>query len=140
MSLKRTKLDKVFSDLIRERNDWTCEVCGKEFPERKGAGLHCSHYFGRRGASTRHHGSNCFAHCFGCHNKLGESPHEFKAWVEKTLGETCYDDLVRRARGVVKRTPGEREEMYVHFKAQLEYMKKRRRDGHVGYIDFVEWD
>ena len=138
--IKRTPLDAVFSDLIRERADWKCEVCGKDFPDRKGSGLHCSHYFGRRGASTRHHGDNCYSHCFGCHQKLGSNPHEFKAWVEGQLGETRYDDLVLRAHAPRKRNKAERKEMQEHFKAQLVYMRKRRMKGEVGLLQFVEWD
>ena|SRR5210317_1120088 len=138
--IKRTPLDAVFSDLIRERADWTCEYCGKEFPERKGAGLHCSHFFGRRGASTRHHGDNCFSLCFSCHQKMGESPHDHKSWVFKQLGEPRYDDLVLRANSVCKRTKAERKEMLEHFKAQLEYLKRRRREGEIGVIEFTEWD
>ena len=138
--IKRTPLDAVFSDLVRERADWTCEVCGKEFPDRKGAGLHASHYFGRRGASTRHHGDNVWSHCFGCHQKLGANPHEFRSWVYKQLGESRYDDLVLRANSVCKRTKAERKEMLAHFKAQLEYIRKRRKEGETGLIEFVEWD
>jgi len=140
MSLKRTPLDACFSDLVRERADWTCECCGKEFPERKGSGLHASHYWGRRGRSTRWHGDNVFAHCFGCHQKLGSKPHEFKVWVEAFLGETRYDELTLRANKPRKYSKLDQKEMLAHFKAQLEYMKRRRRDGGVGYIDFVDFD
>ena len=140
MGIKRTPLDAVFSDLVRERADWTCEVCGKEFPDRKGAGLHCSHYWGRRGASTRHHGDNCFAHCFGCHQKLGSNPELFRSWVFKELGEIRYDDLTLRANKPRKYTKADRKEMLIHFKAQLEYLKKRRKEGQTGYILFMEYD
>jgi hypothetical protein len=138
--IKRTPIDAVFSDLIRERADWTCEVCGKEFPERKGSGLHCSHFFGRRGASTRHFGDNCWSQCYSCHQKLGSRPHDFKVWVEKQLGETRYDDLVLRANTPRKYTKADKKEMLEHFKAQLAYMRKRRMKGEVGVIEFVEFD
>ena len=140
MSLKRTPLDAVFSDLIRERADWTCEVCGKEFPDRKGAGLHCSHYFGRRGASTRHFGDNCYAHCYACHQKLGSRPHDFRSWVYEQLGVTRYDELVLRANKPRKYTKADNKDRLEHFKAQLAYMRKRRMNGETGYIEFVEWD
>ena len=138
--IKRTKLDAVFSDLVRERADWTCQCCGKEFPDRKGAGLHCSHFFGRRGASTRHHGDNCYALCFSCHQRLGSNPHEHRAFVHRELGEVRYNDLVLRANTPVKRSKAEREEMYQHYKAQLQYCRRRRMDGETGLIEFVEWD
>ena len=140
MGIKRDPLDIVFSLLVRERADWTCECCGKEFPERKGAGLHCSHYWGRRNRGTRWNGVNCFAHCFGCHQKLGSNPELFRTWVFKELGELLYDELTLRANAVMKYTPSDRKEMKAHFSAQLEYLKKRRKNGATGYIDFSEWD
>ena len=139
--IKRTPLDAVFSDLVRERADWTCEVCGKEFPDRKGAGLHCSHFFGRRGLSTRHSGMNCTAMCYGCHQRLGSNPHEFRSFMFKHLGEPNYDELVLRANTPYKRSKFEKKEMEAHFKAQLAYIRRRRREnGETGVIPFVEWD
>lgn len=138
--IKRVPLDIVFSNLIRERADWTCQVCGKEFPDRKGAGLHASHYWGRRGASTRWYGDNVWSHCFGCHQRLGSRPHEFRSWVFKQLGEPRYDELTLRANAPRKYSKADKKEMLVHFKAQLEYIKRRRMQGEQGIIEFVEWD
>ena len=140
MGLKRDPLDKIFSDLVRERADWTCECCGREYPERKGMGLHCSHYWGRRNRATRWYGDNCFAHCFACHQRLGGNPHDFADWVRNQLGDTRYDELKLRANGVRKYTKADKEDMKKHFKAQLEYIKRRRSEGETGYIDFCEWD
>ena len=138
--IKRTPLDAVFSDLVRERADWTCQCCGKHYPDRKGSGLHASHYFGRRGKSTRWFGDNVYAHCFGCHQKLGSSPHEFRSFVFEQLGEDRYDALVLRANKPRKYSKAEQKEMQAHFKAQLEHLRKRRREGEIGVIEFVEWD
>lgn len=138
--IKRTKIDAVFSDLIRERADWTCQNCGKHFPERKGAGLHCSHYFGRRGVSTRHHGDNCYALCYACHLRLGSNPHEHYAFVYGQLGEPRYDSLVLRAHAPMKRTKAEWDELYEHLKAQLAYLRRRRKEGEVGLVEFMEFD
>jgi hypothetical protein len=141
--IKRTALDAVFSNLVRERADYTCQVCGKEFPGGKGnsPGLHASHFFGRRGQSTRFHGDNVYAHCFSCHQRLGGNPHEFSTWVKGQLGETRYDELVLRANAPLKRTKAERKEMLEHFKAQLAYIERRRREkGETGLVEFVEWD
>ncbi len=140
MGIKRTPLDAVFSDLVRERADWTCEVCDKHFPDRKGSGLHASHYWGRRGKSTRWYGLNVFAHCFGCHQKLGSKPHEFKSWVFKQLGETLYDQLTLRANAPMKYSKQDLKDMQAHFKKELAEIRQKRKDGWVGYIDFVEYD
>ena len=140
MAIKRDPLDAVVSDLVRERADWCCEVCGKQFPERKGQGLHCSHYWGRAGKSTRWFGDNLFSQCFGCHRKLGSKPHQFKAWVYTQLGDTRYDELTLRANAPRKYTKADRKEMKEHYTAQLKYMQRRRAEGAIGYLDFVNWD
>ena len=140
MGLKRDPLDAVFSRLVRERADWTCEVCGKYFPERRGAGIHASHYWGRRGRSTRWYGMNVFAHCFGCHQKLGSKPHEFRSWVFNAIGEENYDSLTLRANKPKKYTKADLKEMKQHYTEQLDEILQKRKDGCVGYIDFVEYD
>ena len=140
MAIRRDPLDAVFSDLVRERADWTCEKCETQFPDRKGAGLHASHYWGRRNRSVRWHGMNVWAHCFACHMNLGGNPHEFKSWVFKQLGEPNYDELTLRANSVRKYTKADRKEMRAHFKEQLADIRRRRADGEQGYINFVDWD
>jgi len=140
MGIKRDPLDKAFSDLVRERADWTCEKCGKQFPDRKGSGLHASHYWGRRKRSVRWFGNNLWAHCFGCHQHLGANPHEFKSWVFKELGELLYDQLTLRANKPVKYNKSERKEMKEHYEAQLLKIKAKRLNGETGYINFQDWD
>ena len=143
--MKTTPTDKWFSKCVRERAEWTCEKCKKVYTEGqitgKAQGLDCSHYFGRgSGNLMRHYGSNAFAHCRGCHQHLGSNPHEFAVWVKDQLGDVRYDELVRRKGRTCKRPKVEQDEMRDHFKAQYEYLRRRRDKGETGYIDFVEWD
>ena len=140
MALRRDPLDVEFSLLVRERADWTCQKCGKHYPERKGQGLHCSHYWGRRNRATRWYGENCFAHCFACHQYLGANPHEFAEWVREEIGGVRYDELMLRANSVKKYTKADRKDMLAHFKGERERILQARALGKTGYIDFVEWD
>ena len=140
MGLKRTKLDIVFSNLIRERAEWKCERCKKYYPEGHRQGLDCSHFYGRRHRSTRWHPDNAFAHCRGCHQYLGSNPAIFNAWALKQLGDTRYDWLLRRHNEVVKYTKADLEEFYQHLIAQHKYMLRRRKEGEKGWLDFVAWD
>jgi len=137
--VKRLKLDKVFSDLIRERAEWKCERCNKSFPDGHRQGLDCSHFYGRRHRSTRWHPDNAWAHCRGCHQYLGSNPAIFDKFARDKLGDVRYDWLMRRHNQVVKYTKSELEEMYQHYKAQLKYMQRRRKT-ETGWIDFVAWD
>ena len=97
MGIKRDKHDAVFSDLVRCRNNYTCEMCDKEYPDSSTrGGLHCSHYFGRRHQSTRYHPDNGFCLCFGCHRKVEEDPKFHTEWVISRLGSGCYELLCER--------------------------------------------
>ena len=140
MGIKRDKYDKVFSDLVRERSNWTCECCGKHFPEGRRQGLHCSHVYSRRHQATRYLGLNAFAHCYSCHQQLGGSPIEFTAWVRNQLGDGAFDRLREAHNTVVKRTKAEKEELYAHLKEELKKIQEKRKNGETGYIDFVEFD
>lgn len=139
------KIDRLFSSLVRERSDWTCERCGLEFPEarlvKKCRGLDASHFWGRSRRATRWYGWNVFAHCTGCHRHLSANPTEFHVWVKSQMSEESFDDLMLRANAVRKYTKADKEEMFLHFQDQLAYMQRRRAEkGEIGYIDFVDWD
>jgi len=140
VALKRTKLDIVFSNLIRERSEWHCERCKKYYPVGHRQGLDCSHFFGRRHRSTRWFPNGAAAHCRGCHQHLGSNPIEFSAWIRTQLGDTAFDELQLRHNRVAKYTRPDLEEMYQHYKAQLKYMERRRKQGETGWLEFVAWD
>ena len=140
MALKRDKLDAIISDLVRERAEWTCEKCNKQFPEGSRQGLHASHLFSRGNKSTRWHPDNLFAHCFGCHHRLGSNPVDFYDWARAQLGDGCFDNLRVRAKAPRKYTKVEREEMYRHYKEQYEQMRYKRMAGVVGRIEFIAYD
>jgi hypothetical protein len=140
MALKRTKLDKVISDCIRERTGWTCERCEKYYPEGHRGGLECSHYYGRRGLSTRWFPDNLNAFCTGCHFHLGGARDEYTSFKFKELGESGFDDLVLRGNSVRKYSKADREEIYQHFKSELRHMQRQRMEGRQGYLPLLWWD
>jgi hypothetical protein len=82
--IKRTAADKRFSDMIRERDDWTCQRCGKQYvPPTKA--LHAMHNFGRacKKCTTKNpkphvcarlDPSNALAGCYGCHRLVDSRP------------------------------------------------------------------
>lgn len=94
VKIRRDPADRLFSYYIRERDNWTCTRCGRQF-ERKSQGLHCSHFFGRRAESTRFDPENCDSACYGCHQYFGSNPLEFTEWKKKQLGDR-FDLLVLR--------------------------------------------
>ena len=142
--IKRTALDSVFSQCVRERVDWTCERCGKYYPEGSRGGLDCSHLMGRRHVRTRHHPDNCFAHCRGCHQHLGSNPVEFTRWAEERLGIGLIEILREMAFQPLKLSKVDRKarekEMLTHYRNELKKLRDRRADGVQGRLEFTGYD
>ena len=124
MAIKRTKWDVVFSNLIRYRDKWTCQRCGRVYPEGS-QGLHCSHFFGRGTWATRLEEANAMALCFGCHQRVGSNPIDhIELWEFKfSMDErTRIRDLYYRTTFLKKRDIAN-EETYVKLKSRLEEVK-----------------
>ena len=130
--------DAAFSKCVRERNDWTCERCGKKYEENS-MGLHCSHIFGRRARTIRWCGDNAQALCFSCHKWYGENPADSGAWVTNLLGEGHMDLLREKRESMVKVSKLEEKEIAKHYRKQLEIMKKIRWEGRIGRIEFESY-
>ena len=135
MAIKRTPADKAFSDCVREAHDYTCQSCGKNNRHNPQA-CHLSHFYGRRGRSTRWYKDNGFCLCAGCHNYLGEHPLEHSIFVREILGEGCLDILIERAFTPMKVTKDEEKEIAKHYREQLKKILEARKNGVVGFIDF----
>lgn len=142
MKTKIDKFDKVFSLLVRERADWRCEAmlpnrCKGYFPEGPGRRmLHASHFHSRRKQSSRFSPINCAAHCFSCHQYLGENPLEFREWIAAHLGEKKLRELNLLAGQIVRRSKRDKEDLYSEMKAWLRFMEAERAKGVTGRIEF----
>jgi len=96
MKIKITALDRLFSQYIRERANWKCERCGRDYSPNNGR-LHCSHFHGRRKKSVRWEPENAMAACFTCHQWLTENPEGHTAFFKKRLGEKRFNALLIQA-------------------------------------------
>lgn len=135
MKTKSDKVDKLFSKLIRLRDDGLCQRCGQHESEVK---LDCSHFFSRRHQATRHDPDNACAHCFTCHQYLGGNPIIFSTWIRSYLGETRYEMLYAKHSTIKKRTKREKEELYQHLKQQFETLQWAKNTG--GECNLVAFD
>lgn len=126
MKTRRDKLDDVFSRLIRLRDGGTCQRCGAHESQKK---IDCSHFWSRRHQATRYDPDNACAHCFTCHQYLGENPVEFATWIENYLGFGRYQMLTEKHRQIVKRTKREKEELYAHLKSELRKLELAHANG-----------
>lgn len=142
MGLKRTPADIAFSMCVRERTNWTCERCGKQYVYPDTQGLDCSHYFSRSNYAVRFDAMNAFVHCRGCHQIFGDNPHDFSEWAKEKLGEH-YNGLVSRSNsamaGKVARKADKSGEIAKFYRAEHEHMTKLRSQGDMGRIEFRNW-
>lgn len=133
--IKTTTPDSHFSKCIREAAGWKCECCGTEYPENA-QGLHCSHFFGRRAYGVRFDPDNAFAHCFGCHSKLGGNPYDFHKWAEKQIGAGLIQILreKREDTNLAKYIKKNLKSVSDHYREELKRLKQLRAEGAVGKL------
>jgi len=130
--------DMWFSKCIRERANWKCEVCGKKYLQGT-MGLHCSHFYSRRHRSTRWHGDNAAAMCFGCHQRMGGEPIRFAEWVREHLGDGLYGLLKEKHNEIVKIPKSEEKEISKHYRAEYALMQQARLEGQTGRLEFESY-
>lgn len=140
MPLKRDALDALFSDAVRESADWLCQRCGKQFPERKGQDIHCSHYFSRKFNATRWFPDNAACLCATCHAVVTDDPDAHYKFFFLHLGQVRYDWLVKRKHEIKRYRANDKKDMRVHFRNELERLRQMRKDGVMGAINLVAWD
>jgi len=79
--IRRTSLDKLWAEVIKLRDNYTCQRCGKKYKPGD-RGLDAAHVVSRRYRATRYLPANGVALCTGCHLFLHARPDEFRRWFE----------------------------------------------------------
>lgn len=148
MRLKRTAGDKWFSDCIRIAANWHCEACGVDYTNNR-QGLDCSHFIGRANYSTRFIPMNAYAHCMGCHQKLGSDGIAFHDFMLENIGmvgvsilKTLKEDaeLGRLARKADKIPKGKRSsEISDFYRAEYRRLEDLRKNGLEDQIMVNQW-
>ncbi len=138
--MKITQADKYFSLCVRERADWCCARCHRAYPDRKGIGLHASHYFGRRNYAVRFDPLNAEALDMGCHEYLDDNHHFYSEWKRSQLGD-LYDLLVEHANDINRGRVAHKEikQIAEHYKHEYEYLLEQRAKGITGRIEFADY-
>ena len=109
------KADRVFSQYIRTRDDWTCQRCKKRY-EPPTSALHCSHFMGRGKEATRFDENNACSLCYGCHMYFTAHPAEHYQWQIERLGQKEVDALVLRSNTYMKK---DRQMAYLYWSERL---------------------
>jgi len=110
-------LDRLWSKVIRNRDKFTCQVCGRS--DRRVEAAHC---FGRGRRSVRYDLDNGATMCGGpnnrvCHRWMDEHDTEKKYWFCKRLGLERFRALDERQK-VLKKVDHEAVKQFL--KAELE--------------------
>lgn len=139
--IKRTKYDAIFSDLIRERANYTCERCYRYEPEGPGRqSIHCSHFKSRGNHAVRYEPSNGICLCASCHKLMGENPDLHTELYLQIFGEDVHQELIHKALRIMRRRKQDLEAMHRHYKSELALMKEARASGQEGRIEFEAFD
>jgi hypothetical protein len=85
----RKLIDKKFSLLVRERDGWTCVLCGESYRPVLSAG----HLFSRGADSTRFDPLNVFCQCGACNGYHEINPHIFTLWFIRQFSLEAYEAL-----------------------------------------------
>lgn len=118
--IKITALDRLFSQLVREKANGQCQRCGKYAKDLRG--LHCAHFYSRSKQCVRWDERNAACLCMGCHRFLDGNPYEKILFFERLLDVAdiaALSELARVPRQINK------EAMKAHLKKRLE---ENRRD------------
>lgn len=100
MKIRLARADAEFATAIKERDGWTCRLCGRT--KAQGYVMHAAHVFTRRARSTRWDPQNCYTLCFVCHRFAHEWPTLFHQNIREWLGDEMYEALERRAKTPAK--------------------------------------
>ena len=121
MKIRRKKLDVIFSKLVRERANYTCQACCVNKRHEPGT-LDCAHIMSRRSVSLRWHPKNAVALCRGCHMFYTDHPFDWNDWCIDNLGSDLVSELRIIANKPVKWTKRDREDIYLHYQDQFKKM------------------
>lgn len=112
----KKKLDKVFSDYIRQRDNGVCFTCGstQEWKYQQNG-----HFVSRGANATRFDEQNCHCQCVGCNVfKNGNYP-IYAMKLQELFGEGIIAELVKRGKAIKQFRVSELEEMIEKYKNKI---------------------
>jgi len=129
---KRATLDALFSQVVRERDDYVCQVCFRQFRD---GGVDAAHHIGRSRGIVRWDLDNAITLCRTCHGEIDKHPLEHAEKIREWLGEERYEALKVKSRGLLKMTPKDREDLKNSLRNLLADLRRRRASGEMGRLE-----
>jgi hypothetical protein len=110
------RLDAAWSELVKLRANYQCEVCGKT------KNLNSHHIWSRIRKSVRWDVQNGVCLCVGCHvgpKSAHKDPMWFADWIRRKRGEDWYNMMTLRANSTGKRMKFEKELLLKELKKEI---------------------
>lgn len=121
-SLKKTTAWKWFSLYIKERDNWTCQTCGRT---GRGRFMNAGHYIQAFGhAAVFFDERNVFAQCVNCNLWGGGKQAILRDVVIKKFGEKAEKELWEKAKKTKQWTKKELKELSRVYKDKYEKLKR----------------
>jgi hypothetical protein len=125
------RLDDLCSLTVRIRDDFTCKLCGKAYPEIV---PQCGHVIERDCWPTRWYEGNLFCQCAGENYDQENHPTKYRLkWTEILGGPEAYDLLVRKAFTPGKISKVQKADLLQHWQSRLREELARR-----GYEKYIQ--
>ena len=101
MSIFKIKLrtsDRLWTKYMRIQQKYTCQKCGRIYPEDNCRNLGVAHFHGRGHENARFDEENTLCLCsIPCHQYFDTHKTEFEAFMLKRLGQERFDLLALKA-------------------------------------------
>lgn len=110
------RVDKVFSEYIRLRDNYICFTCGKE-------GNEAGHFISRRYKSVRWDERNVNTQCGYCNRFLSGNMVEYFVRMEEKYGREVIDELMEKKNQFAKFSVSDLLELEEEYKKKLETLK-----------------
>lgn len=144
-TVKVATLDTAFRKCMHESYDYICAYpncpdCGNHSFRYSDVSIECAHFHNRHSSAGRWHPNNIACLCHERHSYLELHNAEEAEFFRQNLGDEQYQDLIVRMQGLYRYKPWERAEMAAHYRAQMKYIERLRREGFTGILPVVAWD
>ncbi len=116
-------LDTLVSQYVRERDNWTCQKCGRG----RESCIDAAHIMARRHKATRYDPENLLSLCRECHSYFTAHPLYFAVWVKEKIGADKFDELLQRARKAAHLKKMDISELRKSVNAMLKDLRRARR-------------
>ena len=132
--LKAGYLWSLCSQVVRERDNWTCQNCGIDYRHDTGR-LDASHHIPRTKGIVKYDLDNLIALCRTCHGEMDTHPFHHHDWIKSKIGEERYEGLKARSVGLLKMTDADTRELAATLRGHLKSLRARRAAGEIGVLE-----